>query len=254
MLRIPAVTAMDYEHQPANHLAFRLAHTILLPEMVPLSAFRRQGAAPPKVIRYPGLKEHLYIGDFEPDPTILERLGLERRPRTVIVVRTPPSHALYHPAANRLFEQTLRTICSPPDAVCVALTRHPEQITAIESLELDNCVVPRRAIDSRSLLWAADMMLGAGGTMTREAALIGIPTWTLFAGKTPAVDAWLEHEGLLRRLTDPRQLARVRPRPAEPRTPAQLRERADAIEQVVVDATLGVATGRRGQDSVPAPA
>src|SRR4051794_13444850 len=30
-LRIPAVTAMDYEHQPSNHLAFRLASTILLP-------------------------------------------------------------------------------------------------------------------------------------------------------------------------------------------------------------------------------
>src|ERR1700716_1418210 len=33
-LRIPAVTAMDYEHQPANHLGFRLARRILLPEVL----------------------------------------------------------------------------------------------------------------------------------------------------------------------------------------------------------------------------
>src|SRR5262245_30198900 len=30
-LRIPVVTAMDFEHQPANHLAFRLARKVLLP-------------------------------------------------------------------------------------------------------------------------------------------------------------------------------------------------------------------------------
>jgi uncharacterized protein len=245
-LRIPAITAMDYEHQPANHLAFRLASAILLPEVVPLSAFRRQGAAPRKVLRYPGLKEELYIGDFEPDPTVLGKLGLEDRPGTVVVVRTPPSRALYHPSANNLFEDAVRTICAQPDVACVALTRHPEQIAAIESLALRNCIVPRTAVDSRSLLYAADAMLGAGGTMTREAALMGIPTWTLFAGAPPAVDLWLERQGLLRRLTHPGQLAEVGTIRARPRTLDQLRERADAIEQVVVDAALSVKTERRG--------
>src|SRR5439155_17293593 len=44
-LGLPTVTAMDYEHQPANHLAFRLALVILLPEALPLDAVRRQGAS-----------------------------------------------------------------------------------------------------------------------------------------------------------------------------------------------------------------
>ena len=43
-LRIPAVTAMDFEHQPANHLAFRLARTVLLPTALEHSQVRRQGA------------------------------------------------------------------------------------------------------------------------------------------------------------------------------------------------------------------
>ena len=38
-------------------------------------AIRRQGAAPAKVVRYPGLKEELYIGDFNPDPEILRKVG-----------------------------------------------------------------------------------------------------------------------------------------------------------------------------------
>jgi uncharacterized protein len=238
MLRIPAVTAMDFEYQPANHLAFRMARTIVLPELLPLRQLRRQGATQSKVVRYPGLKEELYIGDFEPDAEILRKVGLEHRPETLVVARTPPSRAVYHPSENPLFADALRTVCSQPSVVCIALTRHPEQVSAIESLGLSSCLIPSKAIDSRSLMYAADVMIGAGGTMTREAAVMGIPTWTLFAGKTPAVDVWLERQGKLSRLTRAVQLARLSPRPAEPLTPPELRERGEAIERILVDATI----------------
>jgi predicted glycosyltransferase len=237
-LRIPVVTAMDFEHQPANHLAFRLATTVVIPEALPSRALRLQGAAARKLVRYPGLKEELYIGDFKPDPAILTKLGLATRPKILVVVRTPPSRAVYHSSENPLFDDALRMICSQEDVFCVALTRHPEQIDAIEALGLGNCLVPRAAIDSRSLMSAADVMIGAGGTMTREAALIGIPTWTMFAGTAPAVDMWLESQGKLARLTNVDQLGCLQPRTRQPHTPAELRDRSHAIERVLVDATL----------------
>ncbi len=256
-LRIPAVTAMDFEHQPANHLAFRFASTIVLPDVLPLRALRHQGATNRKVVFYPGLKEELYIGDFEPDPSVLTQIGLNPRSRgtdtggqTVVVARTPPSRAVYHGFGNPLFEQALRAVCSQDDVACVALTRHPEQIAAIEALALPNCIVPRSAIDSRSLMYEADAMIGAGGTMTREAALMGIPTWTLFAGTTPAVDLWLERQGRLARLTRPEQVAQLRPRQVQPRTTAELRERGRAIEDVLVRATLAAAGGHARRRSV----
>lgn len=43
-LRLPVVTAMDFEHQPANHLAFRLADTILLPEALRRQPLGRRGS------------------------------------------------------------------------------------------------------------------------------------------------------------------------------------------------------------------
>jgi predicted glycosyltransferase len=249
-LGIPTVTAMDFEHQPANHLAFRLANTILLPEVLTTRSLRWQGARPQKVIRYPGLKEELYIGEFRPDAEILSKLGLDPRPRTVAAVRTPPSRAVYHPSHNPLFEGVLRTVCEMTDTACVVLPRHPEQVAAVEALGLPNCVVPRLAIDSRSLIYASDAFIGAGGTMTREAALMGIPTWTMFAGDTPAVDSWLERRGVLTRLTDAAQLAELEPRRSEPQDPAELRKRAGAIERVFVDAILsaGSRRSRHGRD------
>lgn len=249
-LGIPAVTAMDFEHQPANHVAFRLATTVLVPEMLPSHVIRRQGAVATKVVRYPGLKEELYVSDFKPDWEILARVGLDPRPRVVAVARTPPTRALYHSNENPLFEAALRTLCSQEGLACVVLARHPEQIAAIEGLGLPNCIVPPAAVDSRSLMYAADVMIGAGGTMTREAALMGIPTWTLFAGKTPAVDVSLEQRGMLKRLSRAEQLADVAPRRARPRTPDELRARGKLLEYVLVQETLaagGTVVGKPDQ-------
>lgn len=211
-LRIPAVTAMDYEHQPANHVAFRAAGTILLPEAVPLGAVRRQGASPAKVVRYRGLKEEVYLADFEPDGRILERIGAERPGGgAVVVARSAPAGAAYHPHENPILDDCLRALDARGDVVTVALARHGRQRDALRALGLERLVVPDGAIDARSLLYAADAFVGAGGTMSREAALLGLPTWSAFAGRRPAVDEWLEREGRMHALTSPSQLEALAP-------------------------------------------
>ncbi len=238
--RVPAVTAMDFEHQPANHLAFRLARCVLLPEAMRRLDLARTGATPAKVRFYPGLKEEVYLGDFEPDPSVLETLGIDKRPSSVLVVaRTPPSRALYHASENPLFIQAVQTVAAVPGARVVVLARHPEQREALARLNLDNLIVPSTAVDSRSLMQAADLVIGAGGTMTREAALLGTRTVTVFAGRTPAVDIWLERRGRLSRLTSAEQLpALARPGDAV-WDPDHLRRRSELlVEHFVAAATM----------------
>jgi sulfotransferase family protein/uncharacterized protein DUF354 len=112
-LGIPCVTAMDFEHQPANHLAFRLADSVLVPEAIPAKAIRRQGARDSKLHRYPGLKESIYLGNFAPDPDIVAKLGVEREAdEALVVLRTPPSRAIYHRFANPLFGHHA-PVCDP---------------------------------------------------------------------------------------------------------------------------------------------
>src|SRR6266545_2161071 len=50
-LGIKSVTLMDYEHQPANHLAFRLASRVIVPRAFPAEELRKYGASPRKVRR-----------------------------------------------------------------------------------------------------------------------------------------------------------------------------------------------------------
>src|SRR5204863_9901086 len=131
---VPAVTAMDYEHQPANHVAFRLARRILLPAVLPATTVERQGAASAKVQRYDGLKEELYLGDFAPDPAILERLGVERR-RVLVVARSGATRAAYHGYEDRLFMAALARLARRDDATVVVLARHPEHRREIAALD-----------------------------------------------------------------------------------------------------------------------
>src|SRR5687768_10794291 len=95
-LGIPSATTHDYEFASLqHHLGFRAATRVVVPEAIPAERLARLGARPPKLVRYPGIKEEYYLADFEPDPTILERLGVDAR-RVVVVLRPPPDVSLYH--------------------------------------------------------------------------------------------------------------------------------------------------------------
>ena len=62
--------------------------------------------------------------------------------------------------------------------------------------------VPEHAVDAQSLVALADLVVSAGGTMNREAAALGTPVYTTFAGRLGAVDETLIRDGRLRPLTD----------------------------------------------------
>jgi uncharacterized protein len=244
-LGIPVVTAMDFEHQPANHVAFRAAQTILLPEAIASSDVAGQGATPSKVRRYAGLKEEIYLADFEPDPGVLDALGVGRNGAALVVARTPPARATYHRFGNPVFERCLRALAGRGDVQVVVLVRHDEERRMVVALEAPNLITPERAVDSRSLIRAADLMIGAGGTMTREAALLGTPTYSVFAGARPAVDRWLEERGALRTLADPAELAEVPRREEPPPAMGILRERGERLVDVFVEAVVDAAEAER---------
>jgi predicted glycosyltransferase len=228
---------MDFEHQPANHLAFRLADRVLLPGPLPTSHVRRQGAGPGKVTHYPGLKEELYLGDFEPNGAVLKELGLDRSRGPIVVTRTPPTRALYRGRSNPLYMDVLTAIAGMEHVQCVAFPRHPEQRA---ELGLHRFVVPDRAVNARSLMYAADLVIGAGGTMTREAALLGVPTFSVFAGSRPSVDRWLEGRGLLARLVSTDQVRTIRRRAREPAGIDELRRRGSDLVDSFADAVVAV--------------
>jgi uncharacterized protein len=160
---------------------------------------------PPKLLRYPGLKEEYYLADFEPDPDTLERLEVDRD-RVLVVLRPPPDVSLYHRHSNPLFPQTLDYLGAHDEVQAVVLPRTEEQREFVRGLDLPSMIVPDRAVDAQSLIALADVVVSAGGTMNREAAALGVPVYTTYGGRLGGVDEQLIREGRLKPLTDPRAL------------------------------------------------
>ena len=206
-LRIPNTTMFDYEWAALQHHAnCRLANRVLVPDAIPAERLARYGARPPKLVRYPGLKEEYYLADFVPDPTLLEEL---KPPEDAVlcVVRTAPSYALYLGGSeNELLPGLLRRLSADERTQTVVLARTPGQRQAIRTLGLERVHVPERSVDGRSLVAFADLLVSAGGTMNREAAVLGTPVWSIFEGQLGAVDERLAQEGRLRFLADPAEL------------------------------------------------
>jgi len=208
MLGIPSSTTFDYEFATVQHqLGCRAANVVVVPDSIPPARLERYGVRPPKLRQYPGLKEEYYLGDFEPDPGVLEPLGLDRDgDRVLVVVRTPPDIALYHRGSNQLFSQVLDDLGRRGEVQAVVLPRTPEQRDFVRGLDLPSVVVPDRAVDAQSLIALSDLVVSAGGTMNREAVALGVTVYTTFAGRLGGVDEALIREGRLRPLTDPRAL------------------------------------------------
>jgi predicted glycosyltransferase len=206
LLRVPATTTFDYEWATVQHTVnCRLARAVVVPEAIPPERLYRYGARG-KLHRYPGLKEEYYLADFEPDPAVLDELGVDRS-GPLVVVRTPPDVSLYHRFPNALFVSVLDRL-RQGDAQVVILPRTTAQRSELRGA--GGFVVPDRALDAQSLVAFADLVVSAGGTMNREAVALGTPAWTTFEGRVGAVDELLLAEGRLRRLTSPADLDQVR--------------------------------------------
>jgi predicted glycosyltransferase len=203
---IPAVNMFDYEFAIQQHnIGCRLARRVITPDAIPPSRLTRFGVTGQKLLQYPGLKEEYYLADFQPDPTILDRLVVDAD-RVVVVVRPPPDVSLYHRKSNPMFPRVLSHLGNRDDVQAVVLPRTEAQRRHVKALSLPSVVTTEHAVDAQSLIAASDLVVSAGGSMNREAVALGVPVYTTYGGRLGGVDESLIKSGRLRPLTDPRAL------------------------------------------------
>ncbi len=151
----------------------------------------------------------------------------------IAVVRPPPETSAYH-RRNTVYDAVLDRFAAEAGAVAVVICRTEPQADAIRARSDPSLIVPERAIDAQSLIAFADLVVGAGGTMNREAVALGTPVYSIFSGRMGAVDERLIADGLLRPLGSAGELELGKrasaPGPRSPRDPALL-----------LDAILGAA-------------
>lgn len=208
MLRIPCATLMDYEYQPANHVSFRLADLVMVPRMFHEAALDRFGAAPRRTFKYEGLKEEVYLDGFTPEPAWRSQLvelfgaaGIPFEPQrdVLIAIRPPPTMAAYHDFENPLFPALLAALADR-NVRQIVLPRTPEQRRELNAYLPAGALMPEKPLDGRELVAASDAIISAGGTMVREACVLGTPAVSLYWGRLGGVDESLARSGRLRRI------------------------------------------------------
>lgn len=204
-LAIPTIVLFDYEF--VMKMQFLHPDWIFVPEVIPES-----GAGTPKreILRYPGLKEDVYVPKFKPDSTIKKQLGINETD-LLVTVRPPATEAHYHnPESEKLMSAALDFLTQLPDVRVVLLPRNDRQAIALRKdwgdwIAKGKIVIPARVMDGLNLIWFSDLVISGGGTMNREAAALGVPVYSIFRGKIGAVDRYLAEKGrlvLLERVAD----------------------------------------------------
>src|SRR5215216_1187275 len=234
-LGLRTITMMDYEHQPANHLAFRFASRIIVPASFPAQWLRRYGARVGKVRRYHGTKEDVYLADFQPDESFGVRLcELGVKTDNVLVLVRPPAHdALYHRFQNTLVDEALEMLREHENVQVILLPRNAAQRATYSGRE--RVIIPASPLDGANLIAASDLVISAGGTINREAAALGLPAASIYAGRWAAVDEELVREGRLRRITNTGDLRQLRIEKKRAANPRGSREVIDEVVRLIFE-------------------
>ena len=243
VLRVPSIVIMDYEH--AKGLILLKPSWVMAPETIPASAFHIDKT---RLLRYPGIKEDVYVPGFKPDSAIKSQLGLSDD-CLVVTIRPPANEAHYRsPESDLLFQAAVDFLGDKRNIRMVLLPRNKRQEESVRSswpafVAHGRIIIPAKAVDGLNLIWHSDLVISGGGTMNREAAALGVPVYSIFRGKIGAVD---RHLADTRRLVLIESADEVRAKIAlqrRLRSPGSERGKSDALRRVV-DNIVAVAEAR----------
>ncbi|ACF12834.1 protein of unknown function DUF354 [Chloroherpeton thalassium ATCC 35110] len=209
MLGIPKLLLFDYEWTEM-HIFKRFSTLMACPTALTDDVLQRAGLPIKKIKKYHGFKEELYLPSLQPDHHF--RSSLEIPDNAIFVVIRPSSMTSnYHDALSE--EILTRLLLKVKDianvmALVVPRTevdrRFTEKIIAEQNIQ--NVKILKKAVPGLQLLYWADVVVSGGGTMNRESALLGTPTYSMFTGARPAIDQVLQQQGTITFIETPQQV------------------------------------------------
>jgi predicted glycosyltransferase len=205
-LKIPNATVFDYEH--VSKIGCGFYNWMFAPQEVSAGHFIRRGIPEEKVIRYPGLKEEVYTGVYKCGGDSLKLAEYDDK-KVIVTIRPPATKATYH---NHLSEticrRVLERIARNPSVLAIFLRRDSDS-TFDEFLQYGNIQRVTDPVKGLDLIIKSDLVISGGGTMVREAAALGVPAYSIFAGEQGAVDVRLAREGRLTLIRTPEDVAQI---------------------------------------------
>jgi hypothetical protein len=191
LLGVQSIYTNDNEHAKGNWPAFLCANKIFLPEFLTYDDISMPFISRKKVLNYEGVKEGIYLWN--------EYLGYEyKNPSSsipTIYIRLEPNLAQYYNAG--LFFMDDLIIALKDKYNIVIIPREKSQIKHYEDFIFEGITVLTKPQPLSEIVNKCSLFIGAGGTMTREMAVIGVPTISIYQDKLLKVDKYLIEVGAM---------------------------------------------------------
>mgnify|MGYP001091226732 CR=1 FL=1 len=158
-LNIPIILTADTPYATAvNRLTIPLANTLVVSEAIPKRVFKNYGAQ--KIVQFKGVDEVAWIKGFKPSKSF-------KLEKPLIIVRQMETKASYALGKTDTTEMVARKLTSLGNVLFLTRYGKPKR---------KGLTIVKEFVDSASLVANADLVVTMGGTISREAALQGIPT------------------------------------------------------------------------------
>jgi len=210
-LKIPHYCISDSPHAEAVcKLTIPLSEKLFTPWIIPIYAWNRYGINPRDIVRYRALDPAVWLNGNRSNTKVLDSLKLDVS-KPIISIRPPEEFAAYL-TARSTSASTFDIIAKLLDLAdegsqIVVLNRYDDENERLKKRFGDRVIAPAHAVDTLPLLQASSVFLGGGGTMTAEAALLGVPAISYYPGEATFVDRFLINYGLVDRLQDSGRIA-----------------------------------------------
>jgi predicted glycosyltransferase len=207
LLKIPVISLDDYEY--SSKLFNIFVKHLLTPQVIPSKEW---GIFSKKIIHYPGLKEELYL--WNKNNYTNESIDFFKQDTINIIFRPEGRHTHYSSEKSRMLQnELLDYLVNAKNIFVVLLARDKIQEKEIEDIFIKhniNYLIPKSAINGLALIYHADLVIGGGGTMTREAAILNVPSYTFFGGKLGHVDKYLIRKNKLKLISSTTDINKIK--------------------------------------------
>jgi len=205
-LRIPVVSLDDFEYSFKGFNYF--VNELMTPNVIPAEQW---GLFKNKVTHYPGFKEELYL--WNNINYLNEAISLLQKDKINIVFRPESRFSHYRSKSSKIVQdEILKLFKGQKNIFIILIARDDEQKRDICNYFQENSIkfiVPEEVINGPALIYQSDIVIGGGGTMTREAAILGVPSYSFFGGKLGYADQTLIKNSRLIFISSPDEIQKI---------------------------------------------
>jgi uncharacterized protein len=200
-LGIKHIAFSDSPHAEAvMRLSVPLVQKLLIPWIIPKNEFVKYGISKKDIIHYRSIDASVIVRE----KSKIENVSFDKTKKT-IVIRPEESEAAYifgKTESDKIIHEVSK---KSQYYNVIILPRYNSQKKRLEKKFGKKVRILDKVIDGKSLLTNTDLFIGSGGTMTAEAALMGVPTIS-YNGVPNYIEKYLVRVGLVNRQANSKKI------------------------------------------------